>query len=248
MLKKRIKDGLIIAGLSLFLLMSSQIVKAEQDLRLLCYWAFDEGEGELIKDSSHCENIGTMVECTWKKGIKGSCLELNGWKKGGSIGWESYGKNSYIRAGCDAPEDEFTVEGWFNTYGGEGTQWIIEASDGRQRVGFDIYIRPGGRALQVALHSKKRKHLTTSISLNTWHHFAFTFKSLEYMRLYLDGKLVGENKSVEKYLRSRIHGIGFWRANPSYYHGFCGMLDELKMYDEVLSSEEILKHYQEVKS
>lgn len=249
MLKKVIKDGLIAAGLSLFLLISSQTVKAEQDLRLLGYWAFDEGEGEVVKDSSHCENTGKMVDCTWKKGIKGSCLELYG--------------DSYIVTGCGSPEDEFTAEGWFNTYEKKGkdlSQWIIAASDGSMKEGFNLYISGKNLLALVAKGNKGWKEyfsVGTPVSLNTWHYFALTFKSNEYMRLYLDGELKKEIKEVGEYIPFipfRIYAnFGYWRTTRGedgkyrYFHGFCGMLDEIKIYDEALSSEEILKHYNKIR-
>ena len=193
-------------------------------LALVAHWAFNEGDGETLRDSSPYERTGKMGECTWKEGVKGNCLELDGMK-------------SYIVAGCGGIEAEFTVEGWFNTYGKGWTQWIIEASDGGQKVGFDVYVDRENLVARVSRRDKGQYYLRVPVSLNTWHHFALTVRANEHIRLYLDGALKKEIKEpAGMCLGSTVHRIGHWRTTRMgdgeyrYLHGFCGMLDEIRIY------------------
>ena len=124
--------------------------------------------------------------------------------------------------------------------------------------GWQVYTNRSGERLTVTVNvgseEKDKIYIKTSLSLNTWHHFALTFKSNEYMRLYLDGELKKEVKDVGEYKNfsaEPIMFLGCWslsKEHPKWFSGFCGMLDEIKIYDEALSSEKILKHYQEFTS
>jgi hypothetical protein len=78
---------------------------------------------------------------------------------------------------------------------------------------------------------------STSLSNNRWYHVAFTYKSGEGIKLYVDGKQV-----------SSVSQSGFIQssAQPVYigwFDFFKGKIDEVKIYPTRLTSQQISQDY-----
>jgi len=87
---------------------------------------------------------------------------------------------------------------------------------------------------------------TTAINDGDWHHLVFVRdESLNENRLYVDG--VMEDSDTYNYGAnfgaSTTIGIGYmaYNATPDYFYD--GLLDEIAIYNRVLSTSEIIQHY-----
>ena len=79
----------------------------------------------------------------------------------------------------------------------------------------------------------------TNQPLNEWHHLTITFDINFGARLYLDGILRVENTSLKGYhpLSDRDLFLGISNIDPSIR--FKGLMDEVRIYNRVLSGAEI---------
>jgi hypothetical protein len=77
------------------------------------------------------------------------------------------------------------------------------------------------------------------LSPGRWHHAAFTYDG-ETLRLYLDGKLRGQ-QLVQRPRVPGHGGLALGRRQDGYI-GFEGRLDEARVYNRVLGTEELLAH------
>jgi hypothetical protein len=76
-----------------------------------------------------------------------------------------------------------------------------------------------------------------SVPLNAWSHIALTHNGY-VTRLYVNGNLKGTSNP---YLTSFNNPLRLgWVVNPDSYNHFKGLLDEVSLYNRVLTEEEIL--------
>ena len=241
---------------------------------LLLHLKFDEGSGLVVKDSSgnlpdtemtygfaHAAYMEDQ-EPQWRnKGIKGGCLLLDG-------------SNTYItynRKDITVEGSALTVSVWIaprtfewdDPYAADnGTDMptgIISQSDKANNKGFLLgYERFGRLTFQVGIGDEWLTVWTNGDNLSKyeWNYVAATFDSEEgEMCLYLNGELVASRSVPEG---ARIVGangktlavgrnIEGERLTAGFLNVASGYLDEVKMYSESLSAEEIAREYQSVK-
>jgi hypothetical protein len=78
-------------------------------------------------------------------------------------------------------------------------------------------------------------------SLHEWHHLAGTLKKGEFARVYLDGVLVAEEASFVGDTADGVSPLYIGRRGDGQY--FNGWVDEVALYDRVLSDAEITAIY-----
>ena len=103
---------------------------------------------------------------------------------------------------------------------------------------FDTNIN-GNRAYQWAL--------ATDYPAGTWHHLVGAFESRKFFRFYVNGERVMSYDFpgyawVSGTLDDSRSGSFFMGEDGDYGH-FEGMLDELAIYNRVLTEEEVEAHY-----
>jgi len=204
-------------------------VAASLDMDAL--WAFDEGTGTAVTDSSGNGNHGTILgNLQWTEGMFGTALRFNG------VSGERVDMGTY--EGVTGQSDR-TVVAWIKTgarcdfmswgVNGTGVKWILrlDAGSGRLRT------EPGSGYLTG----------TTPLIDDEWHHIASVLESggaptsLDITQ-YVDGQPdgVGASGSVAIDTGSRAVWIG------EGHHGrpINGLMDEVAIFNRALSPEEIL--------
>ncbi len=117
-----------------------------------------------------------------------------------------------------------------------------------------IGVDDGDRALfQIYNDSTYYRAFKYEAQIDTvkWYHYVGVFKSGKYLRLYINGKKVGEiKKHIPKQFNSSTDDIWIGTRSlsiiptiPRYF--FKGIIDDIRIYDRALSGDEIYLLYQE---
>ena len=204
-------------------------------------WHFDEGQGTTASDSSGKGNNGTLINGpVWTTGKVGNALSFDG-------------VDDYVNIPNSAnlnPTSQITIVFWVNapSYAYYGMmvskkyteQWAVMWQSVSGRIRCDIMPWFGYYGSEGEFVSN------TELSLNQWHHVACTFDGTN-ARIYLDGVLDKTSAAVSGSISTSTSPliIGAFEYSPEvYYYQFRGELDEVAIYDRVLSSSEVLALYQ----
>ena len=214
------------------------------------YWAFNEGEGTNIVDSSGNGNNGYIVNnmrgIQWAAGRSGrglaftsdpsrantsGCVVVPGMNKydftnGITIeAWIMPDKDINLKALYEIVSDTAASNH------GPGFRFLIHW----QRMAFNSGDRATKKTWGASTDSLK-----TPIYPGTWQHVAGTYDGSVF-KVYIDGEEGGASAADLKMSggHERI-SIGSIREGASY--GFMGVIDEVKIYDRALSAVQILKH------
>jgi PKD repeat protein/photosystem II stability/assembly factor-like uncharacterized protein len=158
--------------------------------------------------------------------------------------------------------NERTVTAWFKT-GTNGPQrkTIVSWGQNVQSEMFNVMLHENGR-IRVEAGASNLQSITENLNDNTWHHLAVSYHpengtKLKDAKIYIDGKLdenrvdgTGESyRSADINVNTNIsvNGIRIGASNYSNYY-FTGSLDDIRIYSESLSAEEIHSIYGSVTS
>ena len=206
---------------------------------LLAYFDFEEGSGNVARDKSGNANDATLVGPVWVEGKRGSALKFDG--------TDDYllGRKGTVTKDVRA----MTVE-----------LWIYRERPGRHQ--YILYEHPDRLAVYEAYGSGKYRlisNLTGKWSdivrakdvapLHQWTHVAFTWDmETGDARVYYNGV---ERGSATGKTAKAVHGdylsmggiVGKKPEKPATVGlAFRGMIDEVRIYDRVLSRQEIKRH------
>lgn len=194
--------------------------------KLVAYWPLDEGTGEEIKDATGNGYDGTFTgNPTWTDGMYGKGLEFGG--------------KDYV----DVPKadeikpESITMETWVYFSDVSGRQDFISRND-------DYALSLGGNPTDGkiwAVITTAGDWLDvgggTKVETGRWYHTAMVYNAgTKKLTIYLDGEKDGEG-SAPAGIEHRFGGsltIGTYRDRY-----LKGKLDDIKIWDNVLSQQEI---------
>jgi hypothetical protein len=224
--------GIFLSVLTL-LIWSATGYGAIDESMVLCL-SFDEGQGNVAKDSSQYGNDGSAEGTQWVAGKFGKALEFDG--DGGDIVIVP-----------DAPEllllEGGTLMAWSYIMTESGhASWpriIIKSADnGGTTNGYDfLFDRAGGYSIRFCVVACQ-SHFP--METDSWHHVAVAFDG-STIRVYADGENVSEIAQPGPTVDSTgfdLH-IGNGAAADRPYHG---IHDEIRVFDRPLEGEEIQWH------
>ena len=236
-MKKRLFVGLVVLGLVVSFIKTGW---AEEE-GLICHLRFDEGSGEIAKDSSGNNNNGKIIGgATYIKEKYGFALSFDG-------------VDDYIDCGRKPSLDDpkaVTLEAW-----------IYPKATGYGHIicRYEQYVlRLNGTGIYASVFVngyRSCKTVGSLIGTNKWYHVAMTYdtsSSTRKIRIFVNGE-------EPKYETQPTIGPGDintgtgvpmqigrapWSGGVQY---FKGLLDEIKVYKRALAEEEIKAHAQERK-
>lgn len=210
------------------------------------YWRLGESSGSTLVDST---GVASMTGSNLTRGVGGAVpgdtattLSSGGLLSGASTAATSTAVPAPVR---------FSVETWMKTSSSSGGR-IVGFSSSRTGTSSSadrhIYVDSGGRLVFGVNNSSRRTvRSTATYRDNVWHHVVGTLGP-NGMSLYVDGKRVGYDSSVRMpttyagYWRLGGDTLSNWPSRPSS-DSFSGTVDEVAVYDKVLSAATIQKHY-----
>jgi len=222
------------------------VARLKEDLsNVYARWHLNESSGSLAADSSDNGRNGTLVNMEdgdWAAGKLNNCLEFN---NGSS--------NEYIDCGNIANferTDTFSLECWFKTNVGT-LNTILGNCLAPNYKGYAIYLFGGGK-FYFYLGNNVTSNCIRVITVNTfndnvWHHVIVTYdgsSNSSGVTIYIDNTVqavtVNANNLTDTALSSEPLRIGRYANSSDYYAGF---LDEVVVYDRVLTSSEVAYRY-----
>jgi len=213
-----------------------------------CHWTFDDGmqpHGDKVKESvsgTACELTGLMTR--FKKGVSGTALALDGYYSGVSM--ESK----------PTSDDAITVAAWvaLDAYP-YNTAPLVHHSTGFGKEGWYLGLDAYGHPL-VTVGGQTVKAADTVLPLYQWSHVCATIGNHK-IRLYVDGRelaagdfnaalktpatplLLGRNNELER-CTDPVRGP---QRNLEFIYGIQGLLDEVSVYRQALSAEQVKQAY-----
>jgi len=196
------------------------------------YYMFDEGAGSLASDSSGNGNAGSLLGGTaWAAGKLGQALSFDG--VSGNV-------TAATTAGLNL-STTLTMAAWINPSDVTAYRTIVAKGAFWQR-GYGMNLING----KLNLVKVGIGDVTSSVLLSagTWQHVAITWNAAtSEVKFYLNGALaqtVIDASVVNAPLDSDNLLVGFWLGGGSY---FAGAMDELRVYNRVLSAADISTLY-----
>ena len=216
------------------------------------HWKLDETTGTTAADSSGNGLDGTLsgtdFDTSSKIGKNRGALHFDG-----STHYVEYGTN------IEFDDKDFTISAWVQRqgpgiiYSGNGnpifSQRTYAAGDGNPNVSLNIMPIADGSLLQLQLRTTVGGQLdsysTSAIPDNVWTHVAVT-KTSDQIELYINGALdntVSHTKTGDFDAGSSYRYIGRLEWQSTLRGTFEGLIDDVRIYNRALSSDEIADLY-----
>ena len=224
---------IITAVLVLGLIVSAAGAAVTPD-KLVLYFSFDGGEGNLVKDLSKEGNDGEIQGgAEWsKEGKYGQALKFNG-------------VDSFVLVPTSPSleiDTELTVMAWIK-WVDSGDAWLCVMSSGHQsplKENYGMFIKRAERYLYflLDLDNVYTRHQAPNGSTepDVWQHFCGTYDG-DTARIYADGEIVFEAKSGLPLTSPGLDLRIGYREGSTHY--FSGLIDEVAIFEKALTQDEI---------
>lgn len=211
---------------------------------LVADWPFNENEGTVTADNSPNGNTASLASgTTWVTGKIDNGLNFS---------------TSYLdipgSSSLNSISNAITLSAWVKASANTSKSMIIERwlyGTGVNQRGYCLYLSATGTvSFGITADGITPKWLTTiaAVAWDTWTYITATFDG-KTMKIYLNGAL---STSVTAGISSifvptgDIH-IGYWQTTATSWESpFKGVIDEVKIYNEALSLDEINNLYNNI--
>lgn len=218
-------------------------IVARNDKNVVGYWHLDEGTSTLAYDASGNANTGTLTNSpTWQSGSNckaGSCLSFT----------SASSQYVSLSSGFANFTGGITIEVWAYPTGVGSWQRFIDLGNGSASDNILFARNASTDYLTYEVYSAGssggKVNATGAISLNQWQHFAATEDSSGNVILYKNGAQIQTGTTaVPRNLTRSNNYIAKSNWADAYYQG---SIDEIRVWDRVLTASEIEAHYNDLK-
>jgi hypothetical protein len=225
-----VKLGVVCVSLILGLILTG-VSNAQVDPKTcIGAWLFDEGSGNVAKDSTKNGNNGTVASGPkWVQGKFGKALEFDG-ASGNVVVPKS--------AGLNLDGKDFTIVVWANSYkAGVWKPFVNKYQAGADHTMILAAIRDNNNLTLASYNDDLNVAYTPK--LNTWEHYAFTFNAATKKReIFVNGSSVGNGVAGGAPSGSNVQDIeiGSMAYAKLYYSG---IIDEVGIFNVVLTQDAV---------
>ena len=238
-----------IASLSLMM----ETSEAELNIRsAIVALSFDEGEGKRSKDISQNGNFGTLMGgATWGEGKFGGGVVLDGedsyvevpnandaW----AFGDDDFTMAAYVLMDKRGKDRRYNIAGYTTTHQGavfwDGWWWRLRHCCAGEQLYFFHCIDCGGGG---GGGTEMGPQVPGRYKYMEWHHYAVA-RSGNTMKMYYDGKLIGEKNWTTTIVAGNAKGapLNIGRTSiPREEHYLDGIVDDVAVFNIALSDEEL---------
>lgn len=216
---------------------------------LVGYWPFS-GNADDVSGNGNNGTVNGATLTTDRFGNINSAYNFNG-----TTNYISVMNNSSLNP------NSITISGWINSNsnaidtqnGARGivTKWNQIQDCGGDGANFNVQLSYFDNVNVFALATSQNNQITNAlksstdvIGLNTWKHFVFTHEPLSGQKLYINGILISSNTVVGS-LCATTNNLYFGadKFNAEFWRYFSGKLDDIGIWNRVLTQEEITNLY-----
>ena len=195
---------------------------------IVAYWSFDEGKGTDAKDASGNGNDGDITGAKWVDGKFGKALEFDG--------------NFVLVPNDDSynftKEQSFSIVLWINYEAKGDWQGVLQKFDGGYP--FKVEVNPSNELYFALWDQTNNPGASVGNVSGSWHHAAFVRdRSQKKLYSYLDGVLHETKDDTITGTIANIADLYIGARKPGNTILFYGILDEIAIYDRILSEAEI---------
>ena len=200
---------------------------------LLGCWNFNEAEGKTVIDASGNKHNGALVKTEREIGLQGNALRFNG-------------KDAYVDCGKNAglnSAEALSVQVWFSADSGNASEQCLLDKTG----GYSVFFNAGQNRVRIGVRGSNGKFVDLGSSLKTgrgWHQVVLTYDRKipdNNLKLYVNGQLQAEKRLPEGICAATDTTLFIGRSAAGNFYQ--GLLDEVKIYNRVLSAGEIKEFY-----
>jgi hypothetical protein len=238
--------------------------KLQVDNSTVALWHFDNGSGNTVYDDTANHNDGTIYGAKWTVNDGGQWDNRSDLKFSSGSAMQFDGLDDYVERSydpCFTPgSSSWTVEAWIKAPSEEDTaraivDWYRCGVHCPHDAAASYKLRITSNKAQWNVRDDNGNVATitssSSVADNSWHHLVGTFNpAINSRKLYVDGVEVNSSSVTLTSLsdggvsipleigRTFVTG---WGSPRNYFNG---VIDEVAIYDRVLSAEEIKAHYE----
>jgi hypothetical protein len=205
---------------------------SDTSAELVAQWKLDEGAGTTAVDATGNGHDGELI---------GNPEWVTGYYVGGLKFAGSPDKVDIPHSADLNPENEFTVSVWANLDpGGSGHRSPITSRDDYPQRGYILYCTPENTWQFWTGNAAGGWDNAGSppVTLGEWTHVAGTYSNGE-KKLYINGELAGESNAAMPPNTEQVLRIGSGATEGEGNYFFVGMIDDVRLYDHVLTDGDI---------
>lgn len=217
--------SLILVGL---VLINVSDAKIDPDT-LIGLWLFDEGKGDIAKDSSKNGRDGTLIKGPkWVDGKFGKALEF-----GGPLGQHVLTKNVPI------PATGWSISSWISRdTNADYAIWINHNNVRKDGATLHLMFLPGTNTPRMCYHGDGDGFpLLSEVGKNVWTHIVFVIDPGGNRKVYLNGELDNSDKNTVGYNGGDVPLlIGMFLDCCQ----FVGLVDDVGVFDVALTQDDVV--------
>ncbi|MHC4457061.1 MAG: LamG-like jellyroll fold domain-containing protein [Planctomycetota bacterium] len=203
----------------------------------VAHWKFDEGSGTTANDSAG-SNHGTVYGATWTSGQIGGALSFDG-------------DDDYVLVpdsdSISIGNQDCTISAWIrpNAFGFVIVSKVKDTADKE----YDMKIVGDGKihvSVEKNANNQYAETTTSPITTSIWQHVAVTFDSSTTTPVfYYNGAFQASTSKINTLPDELDDDLYIGKAGGTYTGGHIdGLIDDIRIYNRVLSAEEIEELYQ----
>jgi hypothetical protein len=219
------------------------LIEEDWWLQPIAHWKFDEGDGNTAYDSAG-NNHGILIgDPTWGEG-----------QISGALGFD--GADDYVEVG-DSPKlegmDNLTICAWIRPQQNAGQDNVVIVDKVcytayRFHI-YDVDQADGTGRLTSWINGNTcspTPNVELEMSGSSWYHVVLVYDNNDNeVRYYVDGSLGGTKALASGAIGTNSAPLWIARGNHPSPHYFTGIIDDVRLYDRVLSAEEVWQLYHE---
>lgn len=204
------------------------------EANLVGWWSFNDGSGTNAIDNSGNLNDGTLVNTpSWVDGVSSWAVEFDG------------GSDRYVNIGtgvADFTTEDFSVSVWLAPGTGQASNTRCINKGTYNSSGWEIMIGGGSATLRTYQSPGFQANGGTFVDDGTWKHFVMVRDGVN-VTWYVNGAdATGSTENVVDIVSANQELLVGIYSNKTGYE-FAGKVDELRIYDKVLSQSEVTALY-----
>lgn len=217
---------------------SSSILWAQVPKKgLVAHYLFNADAQDISKNANHGYTNGGVFATKDRFGNACGAMQFNG-----SDGYITVPHSKSL----SSPQSAYTVALWFKALDGSeysDLQWmtICCKSDIREETNNSPQFRLQSTRFTVSMNTDFTENFDHKIEFNRWYHYAVTYDG-SYCRVYLNGNEIVNWAYKTKFAPNELP-LEIGRDLPGNIEYFCGVMDDLYIYDRALNLNELTAIY-----